>query len=361
MDSMKIAKPLGAAYNVTMQVINEDGSVAQEHKSHNMATHGLLYGISRYLVGDGVLNQAYSVLSEYIPKYISIGTMGLINQNEDAEGLPDGVGDEDGTEEYRFDLYMRRSPGFGADGYDLTKNNGRTDVYPLLAGLGPPFARRGEVGAAVIGERPSPPPVEGGVCPVCGTKCECSCPCCNPVDPEPIGTNIYDTVKCELISDNFPRMQIAYREIVDSNKSELPQTIDIVYSAMISVGALKAFRPPGQDYVFITESGLWAKKHWTDGHNGLLAGYRIKPTNRAFYPMLQTYQVWDVASQQFVNVEVDQNTPENRNLLKRSILRVGKNQSVLVTWKLTIGAIDDLNVHEVILYQDNRLTWLELP
>ena len=85
---------------------------------------------------------------------------------------------------------------------------------------------------------------------------------------------------------------------------------------MISTGALKQFRPEGQDYLFITEAGLWSKRNWNDsGENGLLAGYRIVPPNM---------KNWDMSIQ------------ENRDLLKKSIIKVGKNQVVQVVWKIQL-------------------------
>ena len=39
------------------------------------------------------LNPGFSMLSNYVPRYISLGTMGLINQEQDSYGLPAGIGD----------------------------------------------------------------------------------------------------------------------------------------------------------------------------------------------------------------------------------------------------------------------------
>ena len=33
---------------------------------------------------------------------------------------------------------------------------------------------------------------------------------------------------------------------------------DIVFSSLISTGALKQFREPGKNYIFISEVGLWS-------------------------------------------------------------------------------------------------------
>ena len=89
------------------------------------------------------------------------------------------------------------------------------------------------------------------------------------------------TINMELISNVYPRMDISYRDVVPEGESEIPNTIDIVFSAMISTGALAQFREEGKDYVFITEAGLWSKRTWTNGdENGLLAGYRILPPSK---------------------------------------------------------------------------------
>ena len=103
--------------------------------------------------------------------------------------------------------------------------------------------------------------------------------------------NSGDATNCELISakvdDNGNvepltlRSKITYRDLVPEIASEVPNTLDIVYSAMVSTGALKDYRGDN-DYVYITEAGLWSKPYYSDsGDNGLLAGYRIMPTDDA--------------------------------------------------------------------------------
>ena len=96
----KIAKKLNIKQNVSIQVLDRlTGEVIQEVSSHNDATNSLLYGIAHHLIGDFLpnerhgLNPGYSMLSNYVPRYISLGTMGLINQNQDSNGLPAGIGD----------------------------------------------------------------------------------------------------------------------------------------------------------------------------------------------------------------------------------------------------------------------------
>ena len=264
----EISKRVSLSHNLILRVLDRSGNVIQEHEGHNCATDSMLYGIARYLVGDGVLNQGYDMLGMYVPKYISLGTMGLHSQDEDDSGLPTGIGDVDkGDEEQNFLEYMSHMPGYGADGSNWQENNGREYM-----GLGPKF------------------------------------------DTIPIN--------CELISDTFPRAGITYREVVPENEAEIPQTIDVVFSAMVSTGALKQFRQSGNNYIFISEVGMWNNKNWVaSGDNGLLAAYRIVPPNSGEWDMTQ---------------------PENRQKLKQSILRVGVNQVVQVIWKIQLGSVDQL-------------------
>jgi hypothetical protein len=124
-----------------------------------------------------------------------------------------------------------------------------------------------------------------------------------------------EAIKCELISDTFPRSQITYRVILPEDQSELPETVDVVFSAYISTGALAQFRG-GRNYIFITETGLWSDQDYSSSGSGLVAGYRITPTSQDDYDMTKA---------------------ENRQKLKEKILRVGKNQIVQVIWKVQIG------------------------
>lgn len=279
-DGIVCSKDLGVKQNVTFRVIDEvTGKVVAEHKGHNQATNSMLTGIAHYLKGDGILNQAQHMLSRHIPMYISLGTMGLVDQEEDIFGLPTSIGDSltdnDGSaksEEDRFKNYISTMPGYGADGYDSNRNNNRKHM-----GLGPTFANR-----------------------------------------DSAFTSTPHTVDCELISETFPRAPISYRELVPESHAELPETIDIIFSAMISTGALAQFRELDKDYVFITEAGLWSTDVWTDtASNGLLAGYRIAPPDE---------ENWDMSLE------------ANRQLLKQSILKVRKNQVVQVIWKIQLGS-----------------------
>ena len=284
------------------------------HVGHNAATNGLLEGIGHYLAGDGILNQGWHMLSSYVPKYISLGTMGLINQEEDELGLPAGIGVVDGDELTRFEDYMIQTPGYGADGYDGNLNNGREYL-----GLGPVFAERSDTS---------------------------------------------HTINCELISNTFPRAQISYREIVPEVESEFPETIDVIFSAMISVGALSQFREEGKDYLFITEAGLWSRQDWVSGgDNGLLAGYRIAPTDRVNWGM-NPDSITDAAIQDYeskhgeITGEKQKVVADyNRDLLKRSIIRVNSNQVVQVIWKIQLGGLEQLIGVEDIYGASGKLYW----
>lgn len=270
--TLRAAKRLDMKHNVSIRVIDEPtGRVVSEHVGHNAATNSMLTGIAHYLTGDGVLNQG-EILAEWVPQYISLGTMGLISQEEDKNGLPSGIGNSDGDEISRFKDYMAQCPGYGADGYDQNSNNNRE-----FLGLGPMFTDREDKNK---------------------------------------------TVRCELVTDYYPRVPITFRDIVPESESEAPETIDVVFSAFISTGALATFREPGKDYVFITEVGLWSRPNWIDsGDNGLLAGYRICPPDE---------DNWDMEEER------------NRQLLKQNIIKVGPNQVAQVIWKIQLGAVKQL-------------------
>lgn len=270
--TLRAAKRLDMKHNVSIRVIDEPtGKVVSEHIGHNAATNSMLTGIAHYLTGDGVLNQG-EILSEWVPQYISLGTMGLINQEEDENGLPAGIGNAEGDEVDRFKDYMAQCPGYGADGYDTNSNNNRE-----FLGLGPMFTDR---------------------------------------------ENKEKSVRCELITDYYPRVPITFRDIVPETESEAPETIDVIFSAFISTGALSTFREDGKDHIFITEVGLWSRPDWIDsGENGLLAGYRICPPDD---------DNWDM--------EVE----TNRQLLKQNIIKVGPNQVAQVIWKIQLGAVKQL-------------------
>lgn len=395
---LKIAKNMSVKQNVSFRVIDEmTGRIVQEHSGHNSATNSLIFGIAHHLIGDFLPNEGvglhpgYEMLANYVPRYMSLGTMGLINQQQDAYGLPSGIGDtlpnsddpdyralldaldaaqtlltaaqqayaaecpyypatdacesctqcadrieskkqavEDAqaaydaayaavmayNEEARFIDYMTHLPGYGADGYDPNENNDRQYM-----GLGYAWSSYDVTKTYEVDDRET----------YKGTLYRCIQATPSPARqfdatkweavPDAEQPSLGTTIKVELISPSFPREPIAYRDIVPEYEAELPGTIDVVFSAMISTGALKQFRPKDQDYIFITEAGLWSRQPWSDsGDNGLLAGYRIVPPNK---------DNWDMTD------------PANREILKRQILKVGKNQVVQVIWKIQIGAVDE--------------------
>lgn len=286
-DILELSKEMSLEHNVQIRVLDKStGQCVEAHEGHNAATNSMMYGIARYLTGDGILNQGWDLLRDFVPQYISLGTMGLISQEQDDSGLPIGIGVYEGkSEEENFTDYMLTVPSYGADGYDKYSNNGRE-----YFGLGPAFAGRPDK-----------------------TK----------------------TVNCELVSTSYPRVKVSYREIVPESRAELPQTVDVVFSAMVSTGALAQFREEGKNYVFITEAGLWSRPDWVEGgSNGLLAAYRIAPPDTGD---------WDMS------------VPENREKLKREIIKVNRNQVVQVIWKIQIGAIQQFNTDLI----RRKLQWIQ--
>jgi len=506
-DILKISKNLGMKENVMFRVLDKDtGEVVSEHTGHNSATNSLITGIGHYLVGEGIYNQGYDMLHRYVPLYISLGTMGLLNQEEDEEGLPAGIGvmpdDEDPDDEESKEIYDRwkdlrdkldlikggkqyidkfgdpepplqedlwievsyediqeetKSYEYRAyidsskydpdretydaaieedlDGHYLPRieycvyyinmvDSGEVDEHGNMI-LVPETYYTGEVdehgekiyalkwsiakGLDELDEILSTLrqcPYSEGTC-LLHQKClDCvfpekkqlidelqeikdkwqseyddtdemyqkaledleglkfdkyldECPgygsdgSCKSVDSAdnnyrpyfglgPVFENRENTdgltIDCELISDSFPREMISYRDIVPEGESELKGTVDVVFSAMISTGALKQFREPGRDYVFITEAGLWSSPDWNDsGENGLLAGYRIVPPNS---------ENWAMSASRVKPEDIPPGgtaetvAKHNRQILKENILKVGINQVVQVVWKIQIGGVD---------------------
>lgn len=257
MGILEIAKSMRVDQNVTFNVLDANtGKLVRSYSGHNQVTNSMLLGIAHFLLGDGVLNQGSATLDRFVPKYISLGTMGLYSQNADSEGLPTGIGTnpfvgDDNVQNYV--RYMQQVPGYGADGYDQNQNNGR-DYF----GLGP----------KIVLSNNTP-------------------------------------VMCELISDSFPRSPIVYREIIPETRAEYPQTIDVVLSAMISTGALAQFRG-SNDHIFITEAGLWSRPDYVyPGDNGLLAGYRMVPPNKENWDMTDANNR-QILRQQILRVDINQ-------------------------------------------------------
>lgn len=414
------AKLIPCIHNVSIKVIdNISGKVVSSHTGHNAATMSLINGIGHYLTGDGILNQGYHMLSDYIPRYISLGTMGLLNQDQDGDGLPVGLGaiDLDGNlpddEGQRLADYLMQAPGFGADGYDMNTNNGR-----LVFGLGPMYKDRQPITAPeliYLGNVSESPDGKLGAEDVrmladyllshqnfndrqkvaadinqdgkiTWDDLEMLRDYVDHPDnyPEGFGSVSYipkttPAIGCELISESFPRAKISYREIVPETDSELPQTIDVVFSALISTGALAQFRG-NNDYIFITEAGLWSKREWTDGgDNGLLAGYRIANPDKLYWGTT-VKSVTDEALTRYLETELGYDEaqitelfkhPEqveaqkqacamfNRKLLKESIIKVGRNQVVQVIWKVQIGALEQLGGVGDLYGTSGALYWVD--
>ena len=277
-------------HNVCIRVIDEvTHEVVSSHTGHNAATYTMLDGIARYISGQGILQQGPMMLDDVVPRYISLGTMGLLSkfgQYSDNNGLPLYIGETDinNTDDYdeqaQYIEYMKAVPGFGADGYSILANNNRT-----YFGLGPDYLNRSADSTA-------------------------------------------PATQCELVSPSYLRTPINFRQIVSPDSVEAPNTCEVIFSAMIPVGGLKAFRQ-GADHIFITETGLWGKQYAYPGKvedtksytwgNGLLAAYRIVPPSTSN---------WDMSLQ------------ENRDILRENIIRVGVNQVVQVIWKIQIGNPD---------------------
>lgn len=322
-------QPVSISHNVSINVVDErTGLIVQHHEGHNAATNSMILGVAKYLVGDGVFNQGTDMLRNYVPQYISLGTLGLHSQDEDADGLPIGIGPADlVSEEARFSTYMAQNPGYGADGYNINLNNSRD-----LFGLGLPFTNYLTTKRYVAGD----------VCMYKGVMYTCitsvygnwNPSCWEQTDPDIDPTAPHFG---ELITPTFPRVKISYREVVPEQYSELPCTIDVIYSAMISTGALRQFRYGTNDYIFITEAGLWSRADWeNNGANGLLAGYRIAPPDKAN---------WDMSD------------PANRQLLKENIIRVGSNQIVQVVWKVQLGSIEQFGGLSDFYHEYYNIFW----
>lgn len=457
---LDIIKRLDVKQNVTVRVIDEaTGKVVQEHMGHNAATNSLLTGIAHYLMGDGVLNQGSDTLMTWVPQYISLGTMGLTSQNSEeieVDGVtytvPSGLGytpeaPADATAEekelnaqLRFSEYINQTPGFGADGYDNNSNNNRE-----WFGLGYPYSLKPDAlkqnfytwGGAEQDFTLSETPIDiisvtlypGGVVNQDSHNTS--------VDRKVLPSSLYtvsgniihfdeysDTTipansrlaviytfnnpaaaNCELISAKLDngnivplsmRSKITYRDLVPEIQSEVPNTLDVVFSAMVSVGSLKDYRGDN-DYIYITEAGLWSKPYYSDsGDNGMLAGYRIMPSDDEVLDIAMRQSFYgDGATSAFTFEEIaveivsvtisggplpeyalntstnqivfseapaagstilvmyktdnltnswkDMTIEANRQKVQRNIIRVGKNQVAQIIWKIQLGGLEQLN------------------
>lgn len=226
-----------------------------------------------------------------------------------------------------------------------------------------------------------------------------------------------DAANCELIQAKLDshnnivplslRSKITYRDLIPEIQSEVPNTLDVIYSAMVSTGALKEYRGD-DDCVYITEAGLWSKSYYTDsGDNGLLAGYRIMPsddevnilgaektltaTGQMVYELVDdedkpldiisidsitcddelipsdcyTFKMTiDATTLTFDQDHIpadgsnliivyrsgdvsgtwkDMTIPENRQKVQQSIIRIGVNQVAQIVWKIQLGGLEQLN------------------
>jgi len=460
MNPLDIIKRLDVKQNVRIRVIDDaTGEVVQEHDGHNAATNSLLTGIAHYLMGDGVLNQGQDTLMMWVPQYISLGTMGLTSQNSEvitADGVeyevPSGLGytpeaPEDATAEekelnarLRFSEYINQTPGYGADGYDNNSNNNRE-----WFGLGYPYSLKpdtlkqnfytwdGSETTFTLSETPitilsatlypdgvvnqdmKDTSIDRKVLPsslyeVNGNQIHFSEYSDTTIPTDSRLAIIYtfnslDAANCELVTaklDNgeivplTSRSKITYRDYIPEVQSEVPNTLDVVFSAFVSVGALKDYRGD-RDYIYITEAGLWSKPYYNDsGDNGLLAGYRIMPsddevldiamqqefsgdgtttsftfeeiateivsvtitggllpeyaldtsTNRIVFseaPAAGTTITVIYKTDNITNSWKDMSIEANRQKVQRNIIRVGINQVAQIIWKIQLGGLEQLN------------------
>lgn len=362
---MEASKRFQIRHNVTFRVLDKGtGKLISEHTGHNAATNTLIEGVGHYLAGEGIYGQGLSMLSNYIPRYISLGTMGLRNQEEDSEGLPTGISGKDytGDEATDFASYMRQRPGYGSDGYSTNYNNNR----PYM-GLGPAFTNFS----------PTSDYPKGSIVYYKGVAYRATESIT--VDPESGIYNYWDSDKWEvaedsyqptcyeLISTTFPRVEISFRDVVPEYEAEVPKSIDVVFSAMISTGALAEFRDSDKDYIFISEAGLWSGRTYLPdkvGANGLVAGYRIVPPARNNRYMrvedvpddyaleyLEYEGITDPTEEQIAEAKEEIAT-NNRKVLKREILRVERDQVVQVIWKIQIGNFDEEGFYMASSSQD---------
>lgn len=360
---MEASKRFQIRHNVTFRILDKfTGKLIHEHKGHNTATNTMLEGIGHYLIGEGVLRQGYSMLSDFIPRYISLGTMGLRNQDQDSSRLPIGISGHNytGDEETDFDNYMKERPGYGSDGYSSEYNNNR----PYF-GLGPAFScfstevsyYKGDItyykGVAYEAKSNMIVDPDQGIHNYWNS------------DQWKVASSSEQPTCYELITPGFPRQEITFRDVLPEYESEHAKTINVVFSAMIPSGAINEFVDASKDYVFITEAGLWSEKDFVSKSasvNGLVAGYRVVPPN----PVNWYMKASDVPDNAAISYLIEQGivnptdaqiasakrtlSAQNRQILKEQVLRVERDQVVQVIWKIEIGNLDDTGGDVVLSY-----------
>lgn len=454
MDALEIAKRLDLKQNVTIRVIDEaTNKVVQEHVGHNAATNSLLTGIAHYLLGDGTLNQGSDMLTTWVPQYISLGTMGLTSQNsetyyDDELDMDITVPADLGTTlnvpanatpeeqrlnaELRYSEYINQCPGFGADGYDENTNNDRAYFGLGLTYDDRPALRKQDFydgdGSSreftlsdtplsvvevtvypdgVINQDMHNTSITRQTIPSDKYSVDGNQVIIDPNYPAPTAGSriaiIYEiagdeAAVCELIDSTSLRSKINFRNIIPEVQSEVPGTLDVIFSAFLSTGELAKYRGDN-DYIYITEAGLWSKPSYTGGgDNGLLAGYRIMPSDdqvntlgvedkfnsdgtttefllsrnaiqidsvtldNVFIPKSEyTLNTTDnklvfldgapAAGQLIVVYRTgdtsgtwkDMTVLENRQLVQKNIIRIGQGQVAQIIWKLQLGGLEQLD------------------
>lgn len=453
MDALEIAKRLDLKQNVTIRVIDEaTNKVVQEHVGHNAATNSLLTGIAHYLLGDGTLNQGSDMLTSWVPQYISLGTMGLTSQDSETYyddeldmeiTVPLGIGttlvapdsatpeEKRLNAELRYSEYLNQTPGFGADGYDENTNNDRK-----YFGLGLPYDDRPALqkqdfyngdgnnrtftlsdtplsivsvtvyAGGVVNQDMHDTSISREVLPSNKYTFEGNQVIIDDSYPAPaVGSRIAiiyeiegdEAAVCELIDSTTLRSKINFRNIIPEVQSEVPGTLDVIFSAFLSTGELAKYRGDN-DYIYITEAGLWSKPSYTGGgDNGLLAGYRIMPSDDQVNtlgvedqftsdgqtisftltrPAIQIDSITldnvvvpsgDYTLDELTNSVVFETAPSagnliviyrtgdpsgtwkdmsvlsNRQLVQKSIIRIGEGQVAQIIWKLQLGGLEQLD------------------
>lgn len=352
---MDLSNNLRIEHNVTLRVLDKSTmKLVREIEGHNSATNTLIEGIGHYLAGAGVLRQGFSRLSKYIPQYISLGTMGLRNQEEDENGLPTGISGHEyiGDVAIDFENYVNERPGYGSDGYSKSYNNDRP-----YYGLGPAYTsfapnksyKEGDIvyykGVAYVATE------DMIVNPDIGVYNYWNSDLWEEADSD-LQPSCY-----ELITPSYPRTEIAYRDVVPESEAEIPETIDVIFSAMIPSDHFAQFRDPDKDYIFITEAGLWSARSldgsdvFENSSNHMVAGYRLMPgdvmhqfMNPGTMPdevaIEYLYQQGndDPSSEEIAQAKIDL-AQENQELLKAQVLRVERNQVVQAIWKMQLGNV----------------------